>query len=195
MRHTIRALLVLPLVACAADALGPWEPTPAVPDATVVLDTSLGEITLALDGTNAPLSTTNFLAYVDAGAYDGTVFHRVIADFMIQGGGFDEALEQRDTRDPVINESRNGLKNERGTIAMARTAAPHSATNQFFINVVDNPGLDYPDPDGAGYAVFGRVTAGMEVVDAIRGVATGSRSGMSDVPVENVVIRTARRAE
>lgn len=193
MRPVFPLILPLMLLACDADPLGPWEPAPPVPDATVVFETSLGDFTVLLDGTNAPRSTTNFLSYVDAKHYDGTVFHRVIETFMIQGGGFDEALSQRSTRAPIVNESRNGLLNERGTIALARTSDPHSATSQFFINVVDNPGLDFPQPDGAGYAVFGRVTSGLEVIDAIKSVPTGSRHGMRDVPNELVVIRSVRR--
>lgn len=194
MRRTRFAALLVSLAACACGGLGPWTPAAPVPDATVVLDTPLGTITLALDGTKAPVSTANFLTYVDAGAYDGTVFHRVISDFMIQGGGFDANLSQRSTRSAITNESRNGLANVRGTVAMARTSAPDSATSQFFINVVDNPALDFPNGDGAGYAVFGHVVEGMEVVDRIKLVRTGSRGGMQDVPVENVLIRTVRRA-
>jgi cyclophilin family peptidyl-prolyl cis-trans isomerase len=181
-------------LAALSCAPAPWSPAPAVADAVVVVETSLGTFQLTLDGAKAPRSTANFLAYVDAAAYDGTVFHRVISDFMIQGGGFDGTLSERPSRDAIVNEARNGLRNVRGTIAMARTSDPDSATDQFFINVVDNPGLDYPNPDGAGYAVFGHVSAGLDVVDRIRVVPTGDRSGMSDVPVTNVVIEHVRRA-
>ncbi|RIL06319.1 MAG: peptidylprolyl isomerase A [Proteobacteria bacterium] len=156
----------------------------------VVLETTLGNIEIELDAQKAPVSTENFLAYVDAGHYDGTVFHRVIPGFMIQGGGFDAQLDQKPTRGPIQNESGNGLTNQRGTIAMARTNDPNSATAQFFINTVDNDFLNRPP----GYAVFGKVTAGMDVVDKIAAVKTGSK-GMfpKDVPVEAVVITKARR--
>jgi cyclophilin family peptidyl-prolyl cis-trans isomerase len=156
----------------------------------VVLETTLGNIEIELDAQKAPVSTENFLAYVDSGHYDGTAFHRVIPGFMIQGGGFDAQLNQKPTRGPIQNESGNGLTNQRGTIAMARTNDPNSATAQFFINTVDNDFLNRPP----GYAVFGKVTAGMDVVDKIAGVKTGSK-GMfpKDVPVESVVIKKARR--
>jgi peptidyl-prolyl cis-trans isomerase A (cyclophilin A) len=158
---------------------------------TVKLATSAGDITIALDAAKAPRSVENFVAYVRAGHYDGTVFHRVIDGFMIQGGGFTADMNQKPTRPPIPIESRNGLKNERGTIAMARTGDPNSATSQFFINVVDNPRLDFPSFDGHGYAVFGKVTAGMDVVDKIRRVATTNRGPHANVPVEPVVIRKA----
>ncbi len=161
----------------------------------VALDTSKGTIVLELDAESAPVSTANFLAYVDGGFYDGTVFHRVIPGFMVQGGGFTAELSKKATEAPIENEAKNGLKNARGTIAMARTNAPHSATSQFFINVVDNDQLDYPSFDGWGYAVFGRVVEGMEAVDAIAAVATGRSGGMSDVPREPVTIDSARRVE
>jgi peptidyl-prolyl cis-trans isomerase A (cyclophilin A) len=158
----------------------------------VLLATSAGDITLELDAERAPKTVENFLAYVRAGHYDGTIFHRVIDGFMIQGGGFTPDMRQKPTRAPIALESRNGLKNVRGAIAMARTAVPDSATSQFFINVVDNPRLDYPNPDGHGYAVFGRVVAGMDVVDKIRTVATGNRDGHQNVPLAPVVIRSAK---
>ena len=165
---------------------------PAFAAQTVVLKTSLGEITLELDEDKAPASTANFLAYVQDGFYNGTVFHRVIDGFMIQGGGFDQSLAQKPTRAPVANEGYNGLKNVRGSIAMARTSDPHSATAQFFINLVDN---DFLNPGGAGahgYAVFGKVVAGMDVVDQIARLPTGGK-GMfdKDVPEPLVVIETA----
>ena len=156
----------------------------------VLMKTSKGEVTIALDGDKAPKSVANFLAYVDAGFYDGTVFHRVIPDFMIQGGGLDQDLQKKPTREPIENEAKNGLKNVRGSIAMARTGDPHSATAQFFINVKDNGFLDYPSRDGWGYTVFGEVTAGMDVVDAIAAVDTGTRAGRRDVPRENVLIES-----
>ncbi|MCU0669107.1 MAG: peptidylprolyl isomerase [Myxococcota bacterium] len=156
----------------------------------VVLETNLGNIEIELDAEKAPLSTENFLAYVDSGHYDGTVFHRVIPGFMIQGGGFDAALAQKATRGPIKNESGNGLSNARGTIAMARTNDPNSATAQFFINTVDNDFLNKPP----GYAVFGKVVVGLDVVDKIAAVKTGSKGPFSqDAPVEAVVIQKARR--
>lgn len=159
----------------------------------VVLQTSLGDITLELDAEKAPETVANFLRYVDAQFYDGTIFHRVIPHFMIQGGGFAAGLKPKATQPPVKNEAQNGLRNVRGAIAMARTNDPHSATSQFFINVTDNDFLDYPGQDGWGYCVFGKVTAGMDVVDAIRKVATKTVAPHENVPVQDVVIRTARR--
>jgi len=157
----------------------------------VVLATSLGDITIQLEPEKAPKTVANFLDYVKAGHYDGTVFHRVIDGFMIQGGGFTPDMVQKPTRAPVPLESRNGLKNERGTVAMARTAVPDSATSQFFINVVDNAMLDYPKPDGNGYAVFGKVVAGMDVVDSIRKVETTRVGPHQNVPAKPVLIRSA----
>lgn len=161
----------------------------------VLLKTSKGDITLELDAEKAPQSVENFLAYVDAGFYDGTIFHRVIPDFMIQGGGLDPDMTKKATREPVQNEAKNGLKNRRGTIAMARTQAPHSATAQFFINHKDNTNLDYPSFDGWGYAVFGRVTDGMDVVDAIAATPTTTRSGRRDVPQETILIESVTRLQ
>lgn len=152
----------------------------------VTLDTTKGKIVIELDPDKAPKTVDNFLKYVKEGHYDGTVFHRVIAGFMIQGGGYDASGAERPTRPPIENESNNGLKNERGTIAMARTGDPHSATSQFYISVVDNRSLDYA-PQRWGYAVFGKVVEGMDVVDAIAGV----RTGPGDKPVEAVVIKKA----
>ena len=162
---------------------------------SVVIETTLGNIELALDAEKAPLTVANFLSYVDEGFYNGTIFHRVIPNFMVQGGGFTPAMVQKRTRGPVKNEADNGLKNGRGTIAMARTSIVDSATSQFFINSVDNAFLDFrsPSPQGYGYAVFGRVTSGMDVVDAISGVRTGVRHGMRDVPLETVEIKAIRR--
>ena len=160
-------------------------------DPVVELHTNRGVITLELDADKAPLTVENFVTYVEKGFYDGTVFHRVIDGFMIQGGGFDQALRQRPTRAPIRNEAANGLKNTAGTIAMARTSDPDSATAQFFINLVDNTGLDYPKPDGHGYAVFGRVIEGMDVVRAI-GKSPVRRAGMHQhLPVEPVVVERA----
>lgn len=162
----------------------------------VALETSEGRIVLALDPERAPATVENFLRYVDDGHYDGTIFHRVIAGFMIQGGGFDESFEQKPTREPVRNEADNSLGNDRGTIAMARTMDPQSATAQFFINVVDNDFLNFtaPTPRGYGYAVFGRVVEGMDVVDRIAATATGAGGPFpSDVPRETVLIEHAER--
>lgn len=156
----------------------------------VVMDTSLGAITIELLPEEAPISVENFLAYANDGFYDGTVFHRVIDGFMVQGGGMTADLSPKATRPPIQNEARNGLKNERGTLAMARTNVIDSATSQFFINTVDNRGLDHRDTSaqGYGYAVFGRVIDGMDVVDEIENVETHSVGGMQDVPREPVVI-------
>jgi cyclophilin family peptidyl-prolyl cis-trans isomerase len=161
----------------------------------VLVNTSKGAITLELDADRAPKTVANFLAYVDDGFYDGTIFHRVIKDFMIQGGGFTAEMTRKETRDPVPNEADNGLKNLRGTIAMARTSDPNSATAQFFINHKDNAFLDHRSMDarGWGYAVFGKVVEGMDVVDAIAGVPTTTRNGMKDVPAEPVTIASVTR--
>ncbi|MYB88562.1 MAG: peptidyl-prolyl cis-trans isomerase [Proteobacteria bacterium] len=158
--------------------------------ATVKMETSKGTIVLELDAANAPLTVENFLTYVREGFYDGTIFHRVISNFMIQGGGFTSEMAQKPTHDPIRNEANNGLGNDTGTIAMARTNDPHSATAQFFINVRDNQFLNFSgeNPQGWGYAVFGKVTEGMEVVNAIRDVATTTRGPFQDVPVETVTI-------
>ena len=159
----------------------------------VKLHTNHGTITLELDSEKAPETVKNFLAYVASGHYDNTLFHRVIKGFMIQGGGFEPGMKQKPTLDPIKNEAENGLKNVTGTIAMARTQAPHSATAQFFINVADNDFLDFrsADTQGWGYCVFGRVTDGMDVVNAIRSVKTGSSGFHQDVPAEDVVIERA----
>lgn len=158
----------------------------------VRLSTTEGDIVLELDRAKAPRTVDNFLQYVRAGHYDGTVFHRVIPNFMIQGGGFTAEMAQKPTREPIPLESRNGLSNARGTVAMARTMVPDSATAQFFINVQDNGFLDAARAqDGHGYAVFGRVSAGMDIVDRIKGVATGNRGPHRDVPLQPVVIRKA----
>ena len=161
---------------------------------TVKLYTNYGAITLELDADKAPATVENFLAYVGAGHYDNTVFHRVIDNFMIQGGGFEPGLKnQKPTRDPIENEADNGLKNLRGTIAMARTGEPHSATAQFFINVGDNAFLDYraPNQQDWGYCVFGRVTEGLDVVDAIRKVETGNSGFHQNVPRTDIIIERA----
>jgi peptidyl-prolyl cis-trans isomerase B (cyclophilin B) len=164
-------------------------------DPLVELDTSKGKIVLALYPQKAPETVKNFLGYVDAKFYDGTIFHRVIPKFMIQGGGFTADMRRKPTRQPIINEADNGLKNDRGTIAMARTSDPHSATAQFFINSVNNDFLNYRSKtsQGWGYAVFGRVIQGMKVLDAISKVRTGARGPYRDVPLETIVILKARR--
>ena len=158
--------------------------------------TDRGNFVIELDAAKAPLTVANFLAYVDAKHYDGTLFHRVMANFMIQGGGYDASYEKKPTRDAVKNEASNGLKNTRGTVAMARTNDPHSATAQFFVNVVDNGSLDHSAPEGAGwgYAVFGKVTSGMDVVDKIKSEKTGPAGPFAkDAPQNPVTITTIRR--
>lgn len=161
----------------------------------VDLETSLGKVRIELDAARAPVSVKNFLGYVDSGHYDGTVFHRVIKGFMIQGGGFEAGMKQRPTREQITNEANNGLKNDKYTLAMARTSAPHSATAQFFINTTDNAFLNFKSesPQGWGYAVFAKVIAGTEVVNAIEAVTTGRRGGHDDVPTQDVVILSAKR--
>lgn len=159
----------------------------------VVLETNFGNIELTLNTEKAPISSENFLKYVDDKFYDGTIFHRVIGNFMIQGGGMNEDMSQKKTRGQIKNEAKNGLPNKRGSIAMARTNVVDSASSQFFINVVDNAFLNYRDDANYGYAVFGEVTAGMEVVDKIKAVKTGGRGMHQDVPVEPVKIISARR--
>ena len=157
----------------------------------VKLHTNQGVITVELDAERAPESVRNFLSYAESGHYDNTVFHRVIPGFMIQCGGFEPGMKQKETGEPIKNEADNGLKNERGSIAMARTNAPHSATAQFFINVSDNGFLDYPGQDGWGYAVFGKVTEGMDVVEKIEAAKTGQRGFHADVPVDDIIIEKA----
>jgi peptidyl-prolyl cis-trans isomerase B (cyclophilin B) len=159
----------------------------------IKLHTSLGVIGLELDAQKAPASAANFLEYAKSGHYDNTIFHRVIDGFMIQGGGFEPGMKQKATRAPIQNEATNGLKNDRYTVAMARTADPHSATAQFFINVADNGFLNHtaPSAEGWGYCVFGKVVEGTDVVDRIKGVRTGKRGFHADVPLEDVVIERA----
>ncbi len=160
---------------------------------TVEMVTTAGTLTIELDDVKAPISTANFLAYVNAGHYNGTVFHRVIKGFMVQGGGFEVGMKQKPTNAPIQNEANNGLKNKRYTLAMARTSDPHSASAQFFINGTDNDFLDFraENAQGWGYAVFGKVVAGTEVVDAIEKVRTGRKGFHDDVPLEDVVITSA----
>jgi len=182
----ILAASVLALVLAANPA-----PAQSKPD-TVVFKTSLGDLTIALFNRTAPVTVKNFLAYVDSGFYNGTIFHRVIPGFVIQGGGYSKNLVRRPTFPPIKNESDNGLKNERGTLSMARTQDPNSATSQFFINLVDNSGLDFKG-EGTGYAVFGKVIAGMDVVDKIAKVQTETRGGFQDIPKDPVFIISAKR--
>jgi len=158
----------------------------------IEMKTTFGVITLELDGEKAPKTVENFIRYASEGFYDGTIFHRVIDNFMIQGGGFDADMQQKETAEPVENEADNGLKNDRGTIAMARTMDPHSATAQFFLNVKDNDFLNHSGKNmqGWGYTVFGKVTGGDAVLDKIRSVETGNKSGHQDVPKESVVIES-----
>lgn len=159
----------------------------------IKLTTNFGVISIELDHNKAPKTAANFEQYVKEGFYDGTIFHRVIDNFMIQGGGFDQNMQQKPTHEPIENEAKNGLKNDRYTIAMARTMQPHSASSQFFINVKDNDFLNHTAPDmhGWGYAVFGKVVEGQDVVDKIKTVKTGNRAGHQDVPIENVIIEKA----
>jgi cyclophilin family peptidyl-prolyl cis-trans isomerase len=176
----LKHLFILSLAAVPGGALAA--------DPQVDIKTNLGTIRLELYPAKAPKTVENFLQYVKDGHYSGTVFHRVIDGFMIQGGGFDKSYNQKSTRKPVENEAKNGLKNDVGTIAMARTSDPHSASAQFFINVKNNDFLNYPGQDGWGYAVFGKVVAGQDVVDTIEGVRTGRKGMHDDVPVEDVLI-------
>ncbi|UVJ45301.1 peptidylprolyl isomerase [Pseudomonas sp. LS1212] len=165
----------------------------AAPAPHVVLDTSFGKIEIELDPVKAPITTRNFLEYVDSGFYSNTIFHRVIPGFMAQGGGFTAQMQQKDTKDPIKNEASNGLKNVRGTLSMARTSNPDSATSQFFINVADNEFLN-PGRD-AGYAVFAKVVSGMDVVDNIVNSQTTNKQGMQNVPIDPILIKSAKRKE
>jgi peptidyl-prolyl cis-trans isomerase B (cyclophilin B) len=166
-----------------------------MPGTQVVMDTSLGSMTIELDDAKAPTTVANFLSYVDEKFYDNTIFHRVIDGFMIQCGGFEPGMKQKRTKAQIKNESSNGLLNKRGTLAMARTSAADSATSQFFINLSDNGFLDRAESrDGVGYCVFGRVTNGLDVIDKIKVVKTATKSGHGDVPVQDVVIKSVRRA-
>ena len=162
---------------------------------TVVMETTMGNISLEIDVEQAPITSKNFLSYLDEGFFDGTIFHRVIPNFMIQGGGFTLDMDSKSTRPPIANEAANGLENRRGVIAMARMSDPDSATAQFFINVRDNGNLNYINGAQPGYAVFGKVIEGMDIVDAIVGVKTTTQQGHDDVPVEPIVITTAHRTE
>ena len=188
--HGLLLAITVGLLPASASAQQDKATTKGTAMVTVNMETSAGTIKLELDGNKAPQTVENFVAYARDGHYDGTIFHRVIKGFMIQGGGFDENMQQKPTQAPIKNEADNGLKNDDGTIAMARTSDPNSASAQFFINVKDNDFLNYssPSPQGWGYAVFGKVVDGMDVVRKIEQVGTGNRGGHSDVPTENVVI-------
>lgn len=181
------------LACCAAAFLS--TPVLAQSSQKVKFQTSVGEFVVEVYPDKAPKTVENFLQYVKDKHYDNTVFHRVIANFMVQGGGFSADMNQKATRDPIPLEANNGLKNDRGTIAMARTGNPNSATAQFFINVVDNANLNAPQPDGHGYAVFGRVVAGMDVIDKIRSAATGNKGMFQNVPLTPIVINSATSAK
>ena len=182
------AALLMPLIVAFPPPGSAAEQAPRVR-----LETTMGNIVLELDAARAPVTVENFVTYVKDGFYDGTIFHRVIDGFMIQGGGYTADFSRKQTRAPIRNEADNGLKNDRGTISMARTRDPHSASAQFFINVVDNPALDYKAPDarGWGYAVFGKVVEGMDVVDAIKSQSTGVQGGFRDVPKKTITITRA----
>lgn len=189
-------VLILALVLGACSDQGQSADTQAVAEnPKVLIQTSMGDILIELYPQKAPKTVANFLQYADEGFYNGTIFHRVIDGFMIQGGGFTEDMAQKKTRPPIMNEADNGLRNTTGTIAMARTMDPHSATSQFFINVNNNTSLDFREktPRAWGYAVFGRVIDGMNVVKAIKGVSTGSRGMYSDVPTTNIIIKKVTR--
>ena len=194
MQFTIFGFILLVSVAMV---VSPAESGAGEENPVVLMETSLGNITIELDQAKAPITVKNFLSYVDEKFYDGTLFHRVISNFMIQGGGFTAEMQQKRTKPPIKNEAGNGLKNMRGTIVMARTNVVDSATAQFFINVVDNDFLDHQNttPQGFGYAVFGKVIEGMDVVDKIKAVKTGSKMGFSDVPAETVVIKSVRKVQ
>jgi len=203
MIHRLRfSILLCGFVAMSFCLLGCDEETQSAPEADVEekaeglkyveLVTNKGSIVVELDEQKAPVTVANFLRYVEKGFYEGTVFHRVIPNFMIQGGGFTPDMTKKTTHEPIVNEAGNGLKNTRGTVAMARTNAPHSATSQFFINVVDNPPLNYVGDARPGYAVFGKVIEGMQVVDAIAKTKTRQVGAYRDVPAEPIIIKSAR---
>lgn len=191
MKKLLPLFLLILISACNADS----DSAGKSDNPRVLMQTNMGEIVIELYPEQAPKSVANFLQYVDEGFYNGTIFHRVIGNFMIQGGGFTPALQQKQTRPPILNEADNGLRNSIGTVAMARTMEPHSATSQFFINVAMNSNLDFREktPRGWGYAVFGRVVKGMAVVQAIKDVPTTSKGMYRDVPVNNIIIQKIER--
>ena len=193
---SLRRLILSFVLACSFASNASASPTPTgATTVTVQMQTNKGLIVLELDAAKAPITVANFLEYVDSGFYDSTIFHRVIDGFMIQGGGFKQGMSQKPTKEEIKNEANNGLQNKPYTIAMARTPSPHSASSQFFINVADNDFLNFsaPTAQGWGYCVFGKVVAGMDVVDRIKKVRTGNRAGHQDVPLEDVVIERAER--
>lgn len=194
MRSRILNLIFMGVAMMAAFS---GESTAAEKNPVVVMETSLGNVKIELDQAKAPISVKNFLSYVDDKFYDGTIFHRVISSFMIQGGGFTADMQQKPTKAQIKNEAGNGLSNKRGTLAMARTMVVDSASSQFFINVVDNDFLDHRDnsSQGFGYAVFGKVIEGMDVVDKIKSVKTGNKMGFQDVPMDAVVIKSIKRVQ
>ncbi len=191
MKHLSAVLFALLLCCTIQSSYSSTQGKPTM----VKLHTNKGVITLQLDAEKAPNTVKNFLEYVNSGFYSNTIFHRVIANFMIQGGGYEPDMKQKKANSPIRNEAMNGLKNDAYTIAMARTGDPHSASSQFFINVKDNAFLNYPGQDGWGYCVFGKVVEGQDVVDAIGKVKTGTRSGVPDVPLEDVVITQAEEVK
>ena len=192
-KNTLVASMLATLTSVAILSMAADDAAAASPNPKVLMKTSLGEIVIELYPEKAPKSVENFLKYVDDGFYNGLIFHRVIGNFMIQGGGFDKDMKQKTPRGPIPLESRNGLKNDVGTLAMARTSVPDSATAQFFINTANNASLNHPNPDGNGYAVFGKVVKGMETVEKIAKVKTGRSGPHGDVPAEPVMIESVAR--
>ena len=192
-KKSILASLLATVTGAMMLAVPPDDAAAADANPQVLMKTSLGEIVIELYPEKAPKTVENFLKYVDDKHYNGLIFHRVIGNFMIQGGGFDKDMKQKPTRGPIPLESRNGLKNDAGTLAMARTSVPDSATSQFFINTVNNASLNHPNPDGNGYAVFGKVVKGMDTVEKIAKVKTGRNGLHGDVPVEPVLIESVSR--
>jgi peptidyl-prolyl cis-trans isomerase A (cyclophilin A) len=193
LRNSLLASVLATVTSAVILAVPGDDASAAGPNPQVLMKTSLGEIVIELYPEKAPKSVENFLKYVDDNHYAGTIFHRVIGNFMIQGGGFDKDMKQKPTRGAIPLESRSGLKNDTGTLAMARTSAPDSATSQFFINTANNASLNFPNPDGNGYAVFGKVVKGMETVEKIAKVKTGRSGPHGDVPAEPVVIESVSR--
>ncbi|TXK93091.1 peptidylprolyl isomerase [Methylococcaceae bacterium CS1] len=187
----MRSLILFLMLSLTATHSFSKENTAPTQQTRVKLQTTLGDIIIELDSQKAPITVSNFLKYIDNGFYNGTIFHRIIPGFMAQGGGFDINLQKKQTLAPIKNESNNGLKNDRATISMARTSNPDSATAQFFINYEDNNSLNYPVQRGSGYAVFGKVVEGMDIVDQMEKSPTGSRSGLRNVPKTNIVIEKA----
>lgn len=191
-RHVMLLLTSLAVLSVSAPPAAQAADAPAAAQPKVEFTTTMGNFVVQLDPARAPKTVANFLDYVKSGFYKGTIFHRVIPGFMVQGGGFTADMKQKPTRAPIALESRNGLRNLRGTIAMARTSDPNSATSQFFVNVADNASLDYPKPDGYGYAVFGKVVSGMDVIDKIVAVPTKNDGPFQNVPVKPIVIESAK---